>query len=73
MFRISTTGEISFSCRTGSILRALRIILQVNNELAQNIGEGFSENLETLVELRGLRSNEFDEDLSSAIKHIRCG
>ena len=54
MFRISTTCEVSFSCRTGSILRVLRIILLINNELAQNIGEGFYANLEALVEPGGV-------------------
>ena len=54
-------------CRTPRSNDVLRYILQVNNELAQNIGEEFSVNLElsSLVEKRGGKSDKFEGDLEN--------
>jgi len=50
----------------------LRIKAQIDNNLPENKRGDFSNKLELsrLVELTGQRSNEFEEDLSSAIKHL---
>ena len=55
---------------TPRIHDVLRYILQINNELAQKIGENFSSNLEisSLVEQRGGKSKHFEEDLDRISK-----